>query len=106
MKSSGAFACSVSVMKLFQESGRRDRITSPVAGSCRMKTSLPSKRNSEGRRTAWLRPLRNSFAVRAIGGSSKPLVYTTVYYILGRYLFSVLIPTSQKELQEGKERLI
>src|SRR6267142_55397 len=80
MKSSGTFACSVSVIKLFQESGRRDRITSPVAGSCRIKTSLPSKRYSEGRRTAWLLPFLNNFAVRAIMSSSTSVIYTRVYH--------------------------
>src|SRR6267142_874280 len=80
MKSSGTFACSANVMKLFQESGRRDRITSPVAGSRRMKTSLPSKRYSEGRRTAWLLPFLNNFAVRAILSSSTSVVYTIVYH--------------------------
>src|SRR5216683_821816 len=80
MKSSGTFACSANVMKLFQESGRRERITSPVAGSRRMKTSLPSKRYSEGRRTAWLLPFLNNFAVRAILSSSTSVVYTIVYH--------------------------
>src|SRR5271170_1654890 len=42
-----------------------DKITSPVSGSFRIKTSFPSNRNSAGRRTAWLRPLRKSFAVFA-----------------------------------------
>src|SRR5215475_2792779 len=64
--------------KLCHESGRRDKITSPVSGSCRMKTSLPAKRNCEGRRTAWLLPLRNSFAVRAMKPSRFP---QTVWYI-------------------------
>src|SRR5476651_371312 len=52
--------------KSSHDSGRRERITSPVAGSRCTYTSEPSNRKSEGRRTAWLRPLRNSLAVRAI----------------------------------------
>ena len=47
------------------------------------KTSLPSKRNSAGRRTAWLRPWRNNFAVCPIPTlvnlkNPKPL-YTIIY---------------------------
>src|SRR4029077_5772392 len=67
MKSFGTLASCRSLKKLSQDSGRRERITSPVASSWRMKTSLPSKRKSAGRRTAWLRPLRKSFAVRGMG---------------------------------------
>src|SRR5579859_6474050 len=77
MKSWGTLTWSAISKKLCHESGRRDRTTSPVAGSCRIKTSLPSKRNSEGRRTAWLRPLRNSFAVRAI---RMLLISTGIYH--------------------------
>src|SRR5260370_34047926 len=43
-----------------------------------MKTSCPSKRYSEGRRTAWLRPLRNSFAVRGIGVSKNCGIYHSI----------------------------
>src|ERR1700730_3067898 len=57
MKSSGTLIVSASSKKSFQDSGLRDRATSPVAGSRRIKTSEPSNRYSEGRRTAWLRPL-------------------------------------------------
>src|SRR3990172_9003044 len=39
------------------------KMTSPVSGSRRINTSSPSKRNSAGRRTAWLRPFLNSLAV-------------------------------------------
>jgi hypothetical protein len=37
--------------------------TSPVTGSRRISTSSPSNRNSAGRRTAWLPPVVNSFAL-------------------------------------------
>src|SRR5277367_6900090 len=65
----------ISSKKSFQESGRRERMTSLVAGSRRTYTSEPSKRNSEGRRTAWLRPLRKSLAVF-------DMVYIIAYTIL------------------------
>src|SRR5208337_639355 len=55
--------------------------TSPVAGSRRMATSRPLKRNSLGRRTAWLRPFLNNLAVRVIVAPSRSRVYTTVYTI-------------------------
>jgi hypothetical protein len=60
------------------DSGLRERITSPVAGSRRMYTSEPSKRYSAGRRTAWLRPFRKSFAVTDIASL---VVYIMVYTI-------------------------
>src|SRR5260370_34736313 len=68
------------------DSGRRDRITSPVFSSLRIKTSLPSKRNSAGRRTAWLLPLLNSFAVRGMVLASPPAFssphrpYASIYH--------------------------
>src|SRR5215469_16329630 len=86
MKSSGTASFAMA-KKLCHESGRRDKITSPVSGSCRMKTSVPPKRNSEGRRTAWLLPLRNSFAVRAmelLSSQMDCLVYTRVYHTKSR----------------------
>src|SRR5258708_27254978 len=58
--------------KSFHDSGGRDRITSPVEGSRRTKPSGPSNRYSEGKRTAWLRPLRNSLAIRG-------MVYIMIY---------------------------
>jgi len=72
-KSSGTSMVFRNAKKSFHDSGRRDRITSPVEGSLRTKTSDPSKRYSEGKRTAWLRPLRNSLAVR---GMVSIVVYT------------------------------
>src|ERR1039457_2387740 len=57
MKSSGRFASRRSLKKLSHDSGRRDRITSPVVWSWRIKTSRPSKRKSAGRGTACLRSL-------------------------------------------------
>src|SRR5271165_2636062 len=44
--------------------------TSPVASFRRMATSLPSKRNSLGRRTAWLRPFLKSLAVLVADGAA------------------------------------
>src|SRR5260364_329679 len=44
-------------------SGLRDKTTSPVFESRRIKTSVPSNRYSIGSRTAWLRPVVKSFAV-------------------------------------------
>lgn len=55
--------------KSCQESGRRDRVTSPAAGLRRINTSEPVKRQLAGKRTARLRPLRKSLAVRGIGVS-------------------------------------
>jgi len=61
MKSSGTSTWSRSLKKLcHDECGRRDRMTFPVSGSFWINTSVPSNRNSEGRRTAWLRPLRKA----------------------------------------------
>src|SRR5690606_25674800 len=51
--------------------GRPERITSPVRGSLRTETSVPSKRNLAGRRTAWLFPLVKSLAVRAVIGAGR-----------------------------------
>src|SRR5580658_6877322 len=42
-------------------------MTSPVDSSRRTKTSSPSKRNSLGKRTAWLRPFLKSLAVLGAG---------------------------------------
>lgn len=50
-----------------QTAGLRDSTTSPVRGSWRMKTSDTSKRKSSGKRTAWLRPVANIFAVCCMG---------------------------------------
>src|SRR5438477_10371112 len=72
MKSAGTPILSASSKKSFQDSGRCDRITSPLSGSRRMYTSEPSKRYSAGSRTAWLRPFRNTLAVRG-------MVYIVVY---------------------------
>ena len=47
--------------KSSQDVGLGERIT--CSPSLRMYTSVPSKRNSAGRRTAWLRPLLKSLAV-------------------------------------------
>ena len=58
-----ARACWTAAKKASQVAGLRDRMTSPVSTSCRMSTSLPSKRQTAGRCTAWLRPLMKSFAV-------------------------------------------
>src|SRR5271156_736240 len=85
--SSGASARrqSASSRKSFQVSFvllTADRIRSPVAGSLRIKTSFPSNRNSAGRRTAWLRPLRKSFAVFvAVVMTSSPLLGYIPWYI-------------------------
>ena len=49
------------VKKSSQDVGLGGRIT--CSPSLRMYTSVPSKRNSAGRRTAWLRPLLKSLAV-------------------------------------------
>lgn len=80
MNSAGIFTSARSLKKLSHDSGRRERIMSPVAGSWRIKTSLPSKRNSTGSRTAWLRPLRNSFAVRMMIVDRSKVIYTMIYY--------------------------
>src|SRR6266700_8099273 len=74
MKSVGTPILSASSKKSSHDSGRRDRITSPLSGSRRMYTSEPSKRYSTGSRTAWLRPFRNILAVRG-------MVYIVVYTI-------------------------
>src|ERR1017187_8401534 len=79
MKSSGTPALSASAKKLVQDSGRWDRMTSPVDESRRMKTSVPSNRKSIGRRTAMLLPLRNSFAVRGIPASWYIREYITTW---------------------------
>ena len=53
-----------------------------MAGSLRMNTSLPSKRNSRGRRTAWLRPLVKSLAVlvrRAAASKRAFMDYIMIY---------------------------
>src|ERR1017187_1825169 len=78
-KSSGTPPASASAKKLVQDSGRRDRMTSPVDESRRIKTSVPSNRNSMGRRTAMLLPLRNSFAVRGILASWYIREYITTW---------------------------
>src|SRR2546421_11730639 len=69
MNSSGISPClnvrSLRATKLCQDAyGLRDRMRFPVFGSLSINTSVPSNRNSAGRRTAWLRPLRKSLAVR------------------------------------------
>src|SRR6266852_6739772 len=84
MNSSGTFASCRSLKKLSQDSGRRDRITSPVASSWRIKTSLPSKRKSAGKRTAWLRPLRKSFAERGIGGLPTNIYHDILHKVNSR----------------------
>src|SRR5579863_7729044 len=61
-RSSGTPARSSAANTSLQFAGLRDRITSPVRGSRSMKTSLVSKRNAAGRRTAWLRPLAKTLA--------------------------------------------
>src|SRR5258708_30103955 len=62
-KSAGISTESARAKRSPQEPGLRERMTSPVSGSLRMKTSREEKRKSEGRRTAWLRPVLNSLAV-------------------------------------------
>lgn len=49
-----------------------DRSKSLVTGPRRIPTSSPAKRNSAGRRTAWLLPLRNSSAVRFFMSCLRP----------------------------------
>src|ERR1017187_5740854 len=79
MKSSGTPAASASAKRLVQDSGRRHRMTSPVDATRRIKTSVPSSRNSFGRRTAMRLPLRNSFAVRGILASWYIREYITTW---------------------------
>src|SRR5579859_6555022 len=49
-------------------------ISTTLSPARAIRTSLPSKRNSFGRRTAWLRPFMNSLAVLVM-----ERVYTMVY---------------------------
>src|SRR5277367_5490008 len=49
------------------------------SGTTRMRTSSPSKRNSRGRRTAWLRPLRKSLASFGIGRSWEIVYIHDIY---------------------------
>src|SRR3546814_9394417 len=51
-KSVGTFAALSALKKLSHVAGLRDKITSPVSGSWRMKTSLVSNRKAAGKRTA------------------------------------------------------
>src|SRR5438552_7150867 len=51
-------------------------MTFPLSGSFWIKTSVPSNRKSAGNRTAWLRPLRKSLAIRCM---NTPVIYTVVY---------------------------
>src|SRR5258706_623717 len=80
MKSS--LACLSLSKKSSQLEGRGVKITrSP---SLLINTSLPSKRNSAGSRTAWLRPLLKIFAVAERGMMGSPTwmmrgVYTMLY---------------------------
>src|SRR4029077_16868217 len=68
------------------EPGLRERMTSPVSGSLRMKTSRGVKRKSEGKRTAWLRPFLKSLAILRMVGLHSNLSgapcssYTMVYH--------------------------
>src|SRR5437667_12085639 len=66
-------------MAALQFAGLRDRITSPVRGLRSMKTSLVSKRNAAGRRTAWLRPLVKTLAFCRTINPSSPRIYTMIY---------------------------
>src|SRR5215217_818244 len=63
-------------------------MTSPVFGSRRTKTSLPSKRNSAGSRTAWLRPVVKSFAVLM------RMVVSELGHIIGSVVISIKIATT------------
>src|SRR6266852_3589185 len=51
------------------------------SGTRRTRTASPSKRNSFGSRTAWLRPLRNNFATPLLAiGALLSMVYTMNLY--------------------------
>src|SRR6266704_2616249 len=62
-KSAGISTESARANRSSQEPGFRERMTSPVSGSLRMKTSREVKRKSKGKRTAWLRPFLKSLAI-------------------------------------------
>src|SRR5712664_1495961 len=68
------------------EPGLRERMTSPVSGSLRLKTSREEKRKHEGKRTAWLRPFLKSLAILRMAGLHgdfkwvRHLSYTMVYH--------------------------
>src|SRR5260370_42140952 len=66
-KSTGISTESARAKRSSQEPGLRERMTSPVSESLRMKTSREEKRKSEGKRTAWLRPFLKSLAVLRMG---------------------------------------
>src|SRR6266436_6931122 len=68
-KSAGISTESARAKRSSQEPGLRERTTSPVLGSLRMKTSREEKRKSEGRRTAWLRPFLKSLAILRMAAS-------------------------------------
>src|SRR5216683_1705784 len=67
-KSAGISTESARAKRSSQEPGLRERMTSPVSESLRMKTSREVKRKSEGRRTAWLRPFLKSLAILRMAG--------------------------------------
>src|SRR5467141_4879696 len=55
--------------------------SSTPSGTRRTRTASPSKRNSRGSRTAWLRPLRNNFATPLLAiGALLSMVYTMNLY--------------------------
>src|SRR5262249_35407925 len=78
--------------------------TSPAIGSRttalptrRMRTRSPLKRNSFGRRTAWLRPLRKSLATAASDtGFLRPWYISTIY--------TILVPPSRTSKQDRSYR--
>src|SRR5882672_10009290 len=84
-KSAGMSTASARAKRSSQEPGLRERTTSPVSGSLRMKTSREEKRKSEGKRTAWLRPFLKSLAILRMSipqkkCKRKSTVYTMIYY--------------------------
>src|SRR5713226_4521849 len=85
-KSAGISTVSARAKRSSQEPGLRERMTSPVSGSLRMKTSREEKRKSEGKRTAWLRPFLKSMAILRMAGLHgdvervRHLSYTMVYH--------------------------
>src|SRR5882762_4959977 len=83
-KSAGISTESARAKRSSQEPGLRERMTSPVSESLRMKTSCEEKRKSAGRRKAWLRPFLKSLAVFGMAHprqwKRRNLVYTMIYH--------------------------
>src|SRR2546421_9556639 len=80
-KSAGISTVSARAKRSSQEPGLRERMTSPVSGSLRMKTSREEKRKSEGNRTAWLRPFLKSLAMLRMAGLHRNAGQTAVSVI-------------------------